>query len=73
MPSSAPRVMTPMPPTPVISRFHGCAVAGSLGIGKSGQFSPSTTGAALRSRPPSTVTKLGQKPLRQEKSWLHAD
>src|SRR2546428_7342611 len=25
------------------------------------------------SRPPSTVTKLGQKPLRQEKSLLHED
>src|SRR5712671_5013382 len=27
----------------------------------------------LRTPPPSTVTKLGQKPLRQEKSLLHDD
>src|SRR5437763_11241158 len=32
-----------------------------------------TLRAALRSDPPCTVTKLGQKPLRQEKSLLQLD
>ena len=50
-----------------------------MGAGKSAMLSTAPEGVPLGgsspffSVPPSTVTKLGQKPLRQEKSLLHAD
>ncbi|MPM88850.1 hypothetical protein SDC9_135954 [bioreactor metagenome] len=73
MPIRAPGVIVPWPPTPVMIRFHGVAVEGSAGAGKIGQFVLSTAGLGFFSVPPSMVTKLGQKPFRHDKSWLHAD
>src|SRR2546421_7474629 len=67
-------VMTPVPPMPVTSTPYGVASEGCAGSGRAGKSA--TAFAAERPflrRPPSTVTKLGQKPLRQEKSLLHED
>src|SRR5258708_23689953 len=67
-------VMTPVPPIPVTTTPYWptrSRAAGSLSTRKS-----SALFAAERPffrRPPSTVTKLGQKPLRQEKSLLQED
>src|SRR5260221_12331157 len=69
-----PMVITPVPPMPVTSTPYCPASsrgAGSVRAGKS-----SADFAAERPffrRPPSTVTKLGQDPLRQEKCLLHED
>src|SRR5262249_19150323 len=49
---------------------YGSAVAGSVGSGRSGS-SPAFAFCGFRSAPPSTVTKLGQKPFTHEKSLLH--
>src|SRR5882724_10828979 len=69
-----PMVITPVPPIPVTSTPYCPASsrgAGSLSTGKSSAFF-----AAERPffrRPPSTVTKLGQKHFRQEKYLLQDD
>ena len=70
MPRSAPIVTTPVPPMPVTRMPYGSAVAGRTGSGRSGN-SPAAAFFGFRSVPPSTVTKLGQKPLTHEKSLLH--
>jgi hypothetical protein len=71
MARSAPTVTTPVPPTPVITcSTAGRSCAGS-GAGRSGSTKPARTPACAASRP-RAVTKLGQKPLRQEKSLLQA-
>ena len=72
MPSSWPIVMTPVPPTPATTMPHGCL--GRRGSAGSGSARQRRTGSAARlaaffalfSWPPSTVTKLGQKPFRHE-------
>ncbi len=66
MPSSAPRVVTPLPPTPGISTFHGRSSDGCCGSGKVAASIPPATASGLRNPPPCTVTKLGQKPSTQE-------
>ena len=72
MPSNWPMVMTPVPPTPATMSPHGVSSVGNCGCGNG----PSVKGEGvvpfsfLRSWPPSTVTKLGQKPLRQLMSLL---
>ncbi len=74
MPSSAPMVTTPVPPTPVIRMFQGSASAlRNAGAGRLASRSAASTRRPLRSLPPCTVTKLGQKPSTHEKSLLHAD
>src|SRR5882757_3869073 len=75
MPSSAPMVMTPVPPIPVTRTLNGPSSAGGVGSGKSANSADGS--AALRSAflslPPCTVTKLGQNPSTQEKSLLQFD
>src|SRR5512135_670092 len=74
IPRICPMVITPVPPMPVTRTPYGRSNAGICGSA-SGKFSP--LGAAedlpFLSRPPSTVTKLGQKPFTQEKSLLQVD
>ena len=65
MPSSAPIVTTPVPPTPVIRMFHGWSSAGSCGSGRLASRSFAPVAFFFLSAPPCTVTKLGQKPLTQ--------
>ena len=71
MPSSWPMVMTPVPPTPATTMPQGRSATGSTGSGgvptldSFGRDEPPPF-LPLFSLPPSTVTKLGQKPLRQE-------
>src|SRR5438105_4902414 len=74
MPSSWPMVITPVPPTPATTMPQTCPPASE---GTAGSASaPSSTGAEpllfdfFLSWLPSTVTKLGQKPLRQLMSLL---
>jgi hypothetical protein len=71
-PSSWPMVMTPVPPTPPTTMPQGFSVSGRLGSGSGGsaERSPRFSFFAFFSVPPSTVTKLGQKPFTQEKSLL---
>ncbi len=67
MPSKAPMVTTPVPPMPAITMLQGRARPGSAGSGSAAKAPASVpTGRRLRSAPPSTVTKLGQKPSTQE-------
>ncbi|MCY1299420.1 hypothetical protein D9M70_489480 [compost metagenome] len=69
-------VTTPVPPTPVTSTPYGRSSAGSAGIGSASKSAPAPlppAAAGLRTCAPSAVTKLGQKPLTQEKSLLHDD
>ena len=75
MPSNAPMVITPVPPMPVTRMLKGASSAGSAGCGRSANSADGSAAvrSALRSLPPSTVTKLGQKPSRQEKSLLQLD
>ena len=82
MPIRAPIVTTPVPPTPVSRMPKGRSATGATpGSGRVSKTSaapalaPVSLAAALplRRRPPSTVTKLGQKPSRQEKSLLQLD
>ena len=66
MPSSAPMVTTPVPPTPVIRMFHGCDRSlRTVGAGIDASLSAAFTFLPLRGLPPWTVTKLGQKPSTQ--------
>ena len=68
MPSSWPIVMTPVPPTPATTMPQAVSATGSTGSGSGGP----RCGSCEASRcgffgvPPVTVTKLGQKPFRQE-------
>jgi hypothetical protein len=64
MPSSAPMVMTPVPPIPVTRMPYGRSSDGSAGCGSAISICAAPLG--LRSVPPSTVAKLGQKPYRHE-------
>ena len=70
MPSSWPIVMTPVPPTPGDDDAPRRLGHGSAGSGSAGSATASGRAAppffALFSWPPSTVTKLGQKPFTQE-------
>ena len=63
-------VMTPVPPTPATTMPHGFSASGSDGSGGVATLDSFGRYAVaflpLFSCPPSTVTKLGQKPLRQE-------
>ncbi len=68
MPSTPPMVTMPVPPMPATTMR---AASGSAGSGMSvgtGLVLPFVDG--FLSLPPSTVTKLGQKPLVHEKSLL---
>ena len=65
MPSSAPIVTTPVPPTPVIRMFQGWSRFGSVGAGRFARRSADPVPFFFFSAPPCTVTKLGQKPLTQ--------
>ena len=67
---SAPIVTTPVPPMPVTRIPYGSVVATVAGSGRRGN-SPAAAFFGFLRLPPSTVTKLGQKPLTQEKSLLH--
>ena len=67
MPSKAPRVTTPVPPTPVIRMLKGSLVSASVGSAKGARALVSAVMVwSRRRRPPSMLTKLGHKPLRQE-------
>ena len=67
MPSTPPMVMTPVPPTPVTRMLYGRSQSGSTGCGRRSTLAASgERPLARRSLPPCTLTKLGQKPLRQE-------
>ena len=72
---NAPTVMTPVPPTPVTSRSNGfCNFGKAGGVMSDSSASISTSAPVfLRRTAPSRVTKLGQKPFRQEKSLLQLD
>src|SRR5690242_17295874 len=75
MVTMAPIVTTPVPPTPVTSRSYGLSsetVAGNGSLAARAWKSSALTSFFLR-LPPSTVTKLGQKPFRQEKSLLQEE
>ncbi len=69
--STAPIVTTPVPPTPVMTTLCVPWMTGSAGSGNS----PTCTSVvgSRRTCAPSTVTKLGQNPLRQLMSKLHDD
>ena len=75
MPRIWPIVTTPVPPMPVTSIAYDPWIAGSATSGSAIDTASSATAPALprRSRPPSTVTKLGQNPSTQEKSLFHDD
>ena len=66
-------MITPVPPTPVTTMPYGPVEHGQLGLGQDRERHVAGQPRTLRSRPPLTVTKLGQKPLRQVKSLLQAD
>ena len=65
MPSNAPIVTTPVPPMPVTRIPYGAALDACPGSGNDGK-SPKSAFFGLRSWPPCTVTKLGQKPFTHE-------
>ncbi len=75
METSAPTVTTPVPPTPVTSRSNGLSRHGRSGVASSPARETKSTSVKvfLRLTAPSTVTKLGQNPFRQEKSLLQFD
>ena len=67
MPSNAPKVITPVPPMPLINMLCGLsqgAVGGEASSGHS--LSSRAVAPADLDAPPVTETKLGQKPLTQE-------
>ena len=66
MPSSAPMVTTPVPPMPVTRMLYGSASVGERRLGQAARSRRAAAFCGLRSVPPSTVTKLGQKPLTHE-------
>ena len=63
---------TPVPPTPAISTLCTPSSAACRGSGKLGSAAAASGRGGLRFAPRS-VTKLGQKPFKQLKSWLHDD
>ena len=63
--STAPTVTTPVPPMPVISTFQVPSIARQLRQTASVR-SPRPRPCPVSGLPPSTVTKLGQKPFTQE-------
>ena len=76
-PSTALIVTTPVPPTPVTSIEYGPVRSGCLG---SGRLDDNCSKSPLPAAPfdfftlaPCSVTKLGQKPSRHEKSLLQED
>ena len=75
MPSSAPTVMMPVPPTPATTIEYGRVERGQRGIRQLREQVVRRCDAPCprRGRPPSTLTKLGQNPFWQEKSLLHDD
>ena len=74
MPSMAPIVTTPVPPTPSMIADQPLSIANGAGSATPCSGSPApATPSALRILPPCTVTKDGQKPLTQEKSLLQLD
>ena len=74
MPSSAPMVTTPVPPTPVIRMFQGWSrLLRNCGSGRFTSRSLLPVPLRLRRPPPLMVTKLGQKPFTQLKSLLQLD
>ena len=75
MPSTAPMVTTPVPPTPSMIDAQPSLSSGNCcgsGTPSSGSVLPAMP-SALRILAPCTVTKDGQKPLTQEKSLLQLD
>src|ERR1700679_3623803 len=73
MPNIAASEVMPVPPTPAIRMLNGSVPStGRVGIG-SGRVVGSSLAVILRGLAPCTVTKLGQKPLTQEKSLLQLD
>ena len=66
MPMMAPTVTMPVPPTPVTMTLYGWLVSGASGFGSADQDAGSATLSPCLSLAPCTVTKDGQKPLRQE-------
>ncbi|KAG1304175.1 hypothetical protein G6F62_015741 [Rhizopus arrhizus] len=67
MPSRAPMVTTPVPPTPVIRMFQGCSsVPRTTGAGRLSSSVEASRLLPLRGWPPCTVPKLGQKPFTHE-------
>ena len=70
MPSNWPMVMTPVPPTPATTMLQGRCSIFSVGSGSAPEGKEGAREAAFLSEPPSTVTKLGQKPFRQLVSLL---
>ena len=70
MPSSWPIVITPVPPTPATTMPQGVSASGNDGSGSAASvngFGRSVLAfLADFICPPSTVTKLGQKPFTQE-------
>jgi len=66
-------VTTPVPPTPVIRMFHGWdRSVRAAGAGRLASRLAASTFLPLRTLPPCTVTKLGQKPSTQLKSLLQS-
>ena len=63
-----PMVITPIPPIPVTRTPKGRSRAFCLGSGRNANSASPSEEAALPffRMPPSTVTKLGQNPFRQE-------
>jgi hypothetical protein len=73
MPSSWPMVITPVPPMPATTMPHARVASGSSGSGNVGKPCSAAFACGFSfffGVPPSTVTKLGQKPFTQEKSLL---
>ena len=66
MPSTPPIVTMPVPPTPVTMIENGRVISGCTGSGSAGRSAGASTPLPRLSFAPSTVTKDGQKPFRQE-------
>ena len=68
IPINALIVMTPVPPMPVIRMLYARSSDGRSGSSNSSSLlkALTATGLIFRGVTPSTVTKLGQKPLMQE-------
>ena len=66
IPSKAPIVTIPVPPTPVKTMLYVSLITGSFGSGKEvHSTSILAEGAFFLIFPPMTLTKLGHKPLTQ--------
>ena len=72
----SPAVMMPPPPMPANNARHGDHDRAATGVGIPSASAPPAPPSAdrrpARAARPATVTKLGQKPLRQDRSTLHA-